>query len=167
MEKEFIKNKGKRPEEMMDAVDLSLAEKCTAPKASNKTALKVMAYCSNCGKKNAGGRYCTECGKKLVIGYELENIGGKVIFTCDAKEYELKSHPYEPCLYLYRNNEMVKILHNAFEVYDLVKKFESGETVSAPDSKQYDKEDFCKVLSAALCNERYEMNWTFAAKLVK
>ncbi len=101
------------------------------------------------------------------MNYSLENIGDKVIFTYEGKEYELGSHPYEPCLYIYQNDEMIKILRNSFEVYDLVERFEAGETLIAPDSSEYDKDLFCKVLAAALNDERYEMNWTFVAKLVK
>lgn len=132
---------------------------------SGRKSPEVMKYCPNCGKKNNGGTYCIECGTKLLKGYGLENIGNKVIFTCKGKEYELRSHPYEPCLYIYSKNEMIKILHNAFEVYDLVDRFEAGETEIGPDGSEYDKESFCKVLAAALNDERYEMNWTFAAKL--
>ena len=99
--------------------------------------------------------------------YSLDNIDDKVIFTYEGKEYELRSHPYEPCLYIYENDEMIKILHNAFEVYNLVERFESGETEIGPDGTEYDKEAFCKVLAAALGDERYEMNWTFAGQMVK
>lgn len=136
-------------------------------KAPDKKGVKVLNYCPNCGKKNAGGRYCSECGEKLIIEYGLEKTGDKVTFTYKAEEYELRSHPYEPCLYIFRNDEMVKILHNAFEADDLVERFEAGETETGPDGSEYDRESFCKVLAAALNNERYEMNWTFAAKLVK
>lgn len=99
------------------------------------------------------------------MNYKLENINDDVIFTLEEDEYELRSHPYEPCLYIYKNGEMIKILHNAFEVCGLAETLEAGETISAPDSKRYDKESFCRVLVAALSDNRYEMNWTFAAKL--
>lgn len=101
------------------------------------------------------------------MNYSLYNIGDKVIFTNEGKEYELGSHPYEPCLYIYESDEMIKILHNAFEVYDLVEKFEAGETLTGPDGKKYDKYSFCKVLSAAISDSRYEMNWTFADRLAE
>lgn len=101
------------------------------------------------------------------MDYKLENREERVIYVCDEKEYELRSHPYEPCLYIYKNDEMIKILHNAFEVYDLVEIFEAGETVTGPDSKTFDQESFCKVLSASISDSRYEMNWTFAARLAE
>jgi len=98
---------------------------------------------------------------------EIENINGKIIFSYTDGEYELRSHPYEPCLYIYKDGEMIKILHNAFEVYDLPSIFDSNGTVRAIDGRDFDRDAFCKVLVAAINDARYEMNWTFAAKLVE
>lgn len=60
---------------------------------------------------------------------KIENINGKIIFSSEDGEYGLRSHPYEPCLYIYKDDEMIKILHNAFEVYDLPSIFDSHGTV--------------------------------------
>ena len=97
---------------------------------------------------------------------KIINKNGKIIFSHTDGEYELRSHPYEPCLYIYKGDEMIKILHNAFEVYNLPSIFDSHGTVRAIDGRDYDREAFCKVLVAAINDERYEMNWTFAARLV-
>lgn len=97
--------------------------------------------------------------------YRLENINNRVMFALEDEVYELRSHPYEPCLYICKDDETVKILHNAFDAKDLMKAFENGETVTAPDGKEYDRDTFCRVLAAALKDDHYEMNWTFAAKL--
>ena len=62
---------------------------------------------------------------------KIENINGKIVFSYADGEYELRSHPYEPCLYICKNDEMIKILHNAFEAYDLPEIFDANETVRA------------------------------------
>lgn len=62
---------------------------------------------------------------------------------------------------------MIKVLHNAFDVYDLPSIFGSGKTVRAIDGKEIDEEAFCKVLIAAINDKRYEMDWPFAAGLVR
>ena len=98
---------------------------------------------------------------------KIKNIEGKIIFTYTDGEYELRSHPYEPCLYICKNDEMIKILHNAFEAYDLPEIFDANETVRAIDGKDFDEDAFCKVLIAAINDKHYEMNWTFAANMVK
>lgn len=98
---------------------------------------------------------------------KIESINKKIVFNYMDGEYELRSHPYEPCLYIYRNDEMIKILHNAFEVHDLPDIFSSNGTVRAIDSRDFDEDAFCKVLIAAINDEHYEMNWTFAANLVE
>lgn len=99
--------------------------------------------------------------------YRLEKIQADVIFTLEGAAYTLRSHPYEPCLYIYKNDEMIKILHNAFEVDDLVGTFEAGGTVKGPDGRCHDLASFCRVLAAAISDSRYEMNWTFAARLAE
>ena len=96
---------------------------------------------------------------------KIEDINGKIIFSHTDGEYELRSHPYEPCLYIYKGDEMIKILHNAFEVYELPSIFEAGEAVRAINGQDFDEEAFCKVLIAAINDTRYEMDWPFAAGL--
>lgn len=94
------------------------------------------------------------------------NKNGKIIFSHTDCEYELRSHPYEPCLYIYKDDAMIKVLHNAFDVYELPAIFAAGETVMAIDGRDFDEEAFCGVLAAAINDTRYEMDWTFAARLV-
>lgn len=101
------------------------------------------------------------------MNFIIEYRDDKVIFAYDDDEFELRSHPYEPCLYIYKNNEILKVLHTAFDVYELPEKFEAGETVTDVCGKRFDKEAFCKVLVAALNDKRYEMDWPFAAGLVE
>ena len=98
---------------------------------------------------------------------KIEKVSGKIIFFHADGEYELRSHPYEPCLYIYKDDELIKILHNAFEVYDLPSIFDSYGTVRAIDGRDFDRDAFCKVLAAAINDDRYDMNWTFAAGLVE
>lgn len=88
-----------------------------------------------------------------------------VIFDSDYGKYTLTSHPYEPCLYINQDGEIIKIIHNAFEAQDLSESFASGHCVLAPDGMDYDEESFCKALEAALEYEKNECNFTFAAEL--
>ena len=97
----------------------------------------------------------------------IMNKNGKIVFSNTDCEYELRSHPFEPCLYIYRNDEMIKVLHNAFDVYELPLIFEAGETVRAINGKEFDEETFCRVLIAAINDSRYEMDWPFVAGLVR
>ena len=98
---------------------------------------------------------------------KIENKNGKIFFSHTDGEYELRSHPYEPCLYICREAEIIKILHNAFEVDELPSIFDSNGTVRAIDGRDFDRDAFCKVLAAAIKDGRYEMNWTFAARLAE
>ncbi len=95
----------------------------------------------------------------------------EVTYTYKNEIYRLHSHSYEPCLYLYRGEELVCTLHNAYDTRELVKAFTAGETVKTNYGKDYDKEydeaGFCRVLAAALDSGRDDMDFFYAAKLAK
>ena len=95
----------------------------------------------------------------------------EVTYTYKNETYQLYSHPYEPCLYLYRGDELVCALHNAYNPEQLVKAFSAGKTVKTNYGKDYDKEfdeaGFCRVLAAALNSGWDDMNLFDAAKLAK
>ena len=98
---------------------------------------------------------------------KIKSKNGKIVYSYKDSEYELRSHPFEPCLYIYRDEQMIKVIHNAFDVYELPSIFEAGETVRAINGQDFDEEAFCKVLIAAINDTRYEMDWPFAAGLVR
>lgn len=95
----------------------------------------------------------------------------EVTYTYRGESYRLSSHPYEPCLYLFRGDELVCALHNAYTVQQLVKAFSAGKTVKTGFSKKYEQEfdetGFCRVLAAALDSGRDDMDLFYAAKLAK
>ena len=104
--------------------------------------------------------------------YGMLNLSSdEVTYTYKNEIYQLHSHPYEPCLYLYRGDQLVCALHNAYNPEELVKAFSAGETVKTNYGKDYDKEydeeGFCKVLAAALDSGRSDMDLFYAAKLAK
>ncbi len=97
---------------------------------------------------------------------KLEFHDDEVTYTYKDVTYGLFHHPFEPCLYIYNDDDCICTLHNAFTTYRLKEAFTSGGTVSDYD-REYDEEVFCRVLAAALDSERTEMDFFYAAKLVK
>ncbi len=95
----------------------------------------------------------------------------ELTYNYKNETYQLYSHPYEPCLYLYRGDVLVCALHNAYNPEQLVKAFSAGKTVKTNYAKDYDKEfdeaGFCRVLAAALDSGRDNMDLFDAAKLAK
>ena len=62
----------------------------------------------------------------------------EVTYTYKGETYRLSSHPFEPCLYLWRDNVCVCTLHNAYNPEDLVKAFTAGKTITTNYAKDYD-----------------------------
>ncbi|MBR2668531.1 MAG: hypothetical protein IKE36_01895 [Solobacterium sp.] len=101
----------------------------------------------------------------------LDLSSDEVTYRYKGETYWLSSHPYEPCLYLQRGDELVCTLHNAYNTEDLVKAFTAGKTVKTNYGKDYDKEfdeaGFCRILAAALNSGCDDMDLFYAAKLAK
>lgn len=91
----------------------------------------------------------------------------EIVFLYNDTEYRIASHPYEPCTYIKEEGQIVRTLHNGFEVYELPERFAQKETLLGIDGKRYDQETFYKVLVAAIYSNRSEMDFTFAAKLAQ
>lgn len=87
-----------------------------------------------------------------------------IIFDNNNK-YILTSHPYEPCLYINEDGEIIKTVHNAFEVQDLPERFADNGKIFGADGRHYNEESFCKALEAALEYDKKECNFTYAAEL--
>lgn len=96
----------------------------------------------------------------------LKRAGRKVLFAYNGVDYELTDQPYEPCIYIKRDGEIFRTLHNAFTADDLPEWFAEGKTLKAIDGRVFDQKAFCKVLAAAIDSDRTEMDFTFAADLV-
>lgn len=95
----------------------------------------------------------------------LKRGDNDVVFLFNETEYTLGSHPYEPCLYIKKDGEIIRTLHNAFDAYELPEKFARKETLSGIDGKEYDEQSFLRVLVTALACKRAEMDFTYAAVL--
>ena len=108
----------------------------------------------------------------MEIDFGLLNLSSdEVTYTYKDETYQLSSHPYEPCLYLWKGDVCVCTLHNAYNPEDIVKVFTAGKTIKTNYGKNYDKEydeaGFCRVLAAALDSGRDNMDFFYAAKLAK
>ena len=90
------------------------------------------------------------------IGYQYKGI-----------RYELAYHPYEPCLYLMKEEEYAITLHNAFTTEEIRKVFSEEGSLRAIDGTFYDEKEFCKVLATAIDRKYENVDFTYAAKKMR
>lgn len=95
----------------------------------------------------------------------LKSTENGTAFLLDGNEYGLSSHPYEPCLYIKKDGETIRTLHNAFSADGLPERLADDGTLTGADGREYDLKSFCRVLAAALASGRAEMDFTYAAVL--
>ena len=78
--------------------------------------------------------------------------------------YKLTSYPYEPCMYLKRDDSLICVLHNAFTTYYIAEKFSAGKKAQIY-RWEYDEKEFCQILATVLESGRSDLDFTYAAKL--
>lgn len=108
----------------------------------------------------------------MEIDYGLLNLtSDEVTYIYKGVTYRMTSVIYEPSLLLWRDDELVCVLHNSYTTEELVKAFTTGKTIKTGLGKDYDKEydevGFCKVLAAVIDSGRNEIDLFYAAKLAK
>ena len=94
----------------------------------------------------------------------LKRKDDEIVFLYNDIEYVLGSNPNEPCIYIKKDGEIFRTLHNGFDVYDLPEYFAKGNTLEL-GNLVFDREGFCKVLAAAIDSDKTEMDFDYAAKI--
>ena len=78
--------------------------------------------------------------------YALFQEREKVFVSIDGKCYRLFCYPYEPITYIDMGSGSFVSIHNAFDPYNVIKSFAKGYSVRSISGKEYDAEEFCKML---------------------
>ncbi|MBQ7256665.1 MAG: hypothetical protein IJS60_03110 [Abditibacteriota bacterium] len=94
----------------------------------------------------------------------LKYIENKLLFEMNGITYRLTSQPYEPCLYINYNGQIIKTIHNAWTWDTISETFQKGEKIEALDGKCYSEEEFCSVLEKFMESSRTEADFAFIAK---
>ena len=79
----------------------------------------------------------------------LAGVGGELYLWEGTFAYKIGSHPYEPCTYLLRDEEICTTIHNAFdqrEIYNLAKR---GGSLRSVTGNAYDLPRLCRLLAFA------------------
>lgn len=95
----------------------------------------------------------------------LKRDGDNVRFLYKETVYTLTSHPYEPCLYIRKDDSIFRTLHNACDIEGKPEFFAEGNLLHAINGKDYTLTQFCRILASAIDGSRSEMDFPFAARL--
>ena len=85
-------------------------------------------------------------------GLALTEEDGKLFLRAGTEVYRLESHPYEPCAYLYRGEDLFAVIHNAFTTETIGSLATNGGTISAVTGSRYDIGRVCRLLAYAAEN---------------
>ena len=84
----------------------------------------------------------------LEEGLALTEEEGTLSLLANGETFRLASHPYEPCIYLYRGDSLFAVVHNAFTVED-IRALAKGGTIAAVTGSEYDVGRLCRLLAFA------------------
>ncbi len=89
---------------------------------------------------------------------------GHLAFKYNGSIYELTSNPYEPCLYIQHDDKIIRIIHNSFNVDEIIDSARNGNAISSITGRNYDISAICDVLSRTLESDIYETDLSFIEK---
>ena len=75
---------------------------------------------------------------------------GNELYLIDQDAYLITSHPYEPCLCISQDDEVIVTIHNAFDTKEIYELAEKGGTIRMISGQEYDLQSIGDLLSYAL-----------------
>lgn len=80
------------------------------------------------------------------VGLDLRIKSGKIIFSYRDKDYEIRSHPYEPCTYICQDDEVLHTLHSGFETCEIEWMILKDKQIRSIDSKIIGRNELLQIL---------------------
>jgi hypothetical protein len=96
--------------------------------------------------------------------YALLLYKDDLVFQIDGEEYNLSSQPYEPCLYISKDDKIIRIIHNSFTTDEIISSIEDGLKISAITGTLFDTHMICELLSFTINNSFYEVDLGYLEK---
>ena len=105
----------------------------------------------------------------IEILYQTEDVcliykDQDLVLVVDDKAYQLSSHPYEPCLYIKFDNKIITIIHNSFDVLEIIQLAKENGVMRAITGEEYDIKRICKLLVYAVNNNIFESDIGYLEK---
>ncbi len=99
------------------------------------------------------------------VGLDLRIKSGQIIFSYRAKDYVIRSHPYEPCTYICQDEEVLHTLHSGFETCEIEKMILKDKQFRSVDSKMIGRDSLLQILAATIDDGRPELDFGYAERL--
>lgn len=87
-----------------------------------------------------------------------------LIFDDKHDKYYLDSYPYEPCLYMKLDNKIVIIIHNSFNIYEIVDVAKNNKKIKAITGKEYDIKGICELLLCTINCQVFDTDISYLEK---
>lgn len=99
------------------------------------------------------------------VGLDLRIKNGEIIFSYHAKDYAIRSHPYEPCTYICQDGAILHTLHSGFETSEIEKMILKDKQFRSVDSRMIGRDALLQILAATIDDGRSELDFGYAERL--
>lgn len=92
---------------------------------------------------------------KYELGYDPTYSLGMMYIIIDGNRYELSCHSYEPCTYIYTQNEKVNIaMSHAFDLSFVINAFKAGRNyIGGNQYRDISPLRFCQIIDEVIMRE--------------
>lgn len=94
----------------------------------------------------------------------LTNNGSELIFNDNNNMYHMSSYSYEPCLYIKLDNKIAVIIHNSFNIFEIVDVARNNNKIKAITGKEYDIKGICQLLVCAIESKVFDTDISYLEK---
>lgn len=99
------------------------------------------------------------------VGLDIRIKQGKVILRYNTIEYEIRSHPNEPCTYICKDGTILHTLHNGFEVEQIEKMILRDKQFKSVTGKMIGYELLRDILASVIDDGRPDVSFDYAEQL--
>ena len=99
------------------------------------------------------------------VGLDLRIKGGKIILRYCMQEYEIRSDPREPDIYICQGDEIVHTLRNGFYTEQIQKMILRDKEFKSATGKMIGREQLCDILACTIDDGRDSLTFEYVEEL--
>lgn len=99
------------------------------------------------------------------IGLDLRIKGGKIILHYQRQDYEIKSNPREPDIYICQNGKILQTVRCAFYIEQIAKMITRDKSFSSVTSRMINREMMSDILACAIDDGREILDCAYLERL--
>lgn len=99
------------------------------------------------------------------VGIDLRIKGNEIVFVYRTKQYQIRSHPSEPCTFICEGDKVLHTLHSGFETSVIMKMIMKDKSFASSNGHLIGYEMIREIFAATIDSGRPDMDFSLAEDL--